>query len=410
MKERCSFYGSRARFYFESTLTHVDDIMDTAHKTGTGSIIVFPCPCCGEHICPMRDNLVGWIDAQSDREASERATWSCPACGECFDDARRRKALATSKLIHRGQTVDRSGKIHGNAPSTLTLSVRWTASTNAFSETSIIGKKEWSAKYAQTPEQSEASVRALLQFTYATPVPSSTSVIDSLDVRRLIGRQGESLRGEVPSNCLLLSAGVDLRTTELHWCVVAHCENGVRIVDFGLLDTLHDKMDLDAAIREVVLRAQAELRAKFPAIKIVLCDAGWKPDPVNLACESDPVWFACKGFGSSGLSQDYTKPRSDKSARVIGSSWHAAEVRGKLLIELDSTEAKARLHRGLAVEDISASHAVLMPMCEPDDLREFAYHLTSEVAEEKFVAGKGSKPVGENFASKTTGWTLLPMP
>ncbi len=198
LRERTAAFGSRARRYFECTLTTRAGVMWVAHQTGSGGTVVFPCVGCGAHIHPERDHLVGWQEAQSELKAKELTRWTCPKCGQLLEESDRKRALRSAKIVHRGQTVEPDGSISGPKPETQVLTVRFGASANTFREPGLIGVDEWKIKYQMNQESGEAKSRALSVWTYATPAKDDAVIVDPLDVQRLLVRldktSGDSVR------------------------------------------------------------------------------------------------------------------------------------------------------------------------------------------------------------------------
>ncbi len=111
-----------------------------------------PCPHCEVWISPERDDLIGWDSAKSENEAADIGFWSCPNCGEKIGEEDRKASLLEAKLVHRGQAVDKQGRITGDPPDTSRLFFRATAFHNLFLSAGSIAKDEWRA--LQIPEDS----------------------------------------------------------------------------------------------------------------------------------------------------------------------------------------------------------------------------------------------------------------
>lgn len=397
LRERTAAYASRARRYFECTLTTESGVMWTAHQTGSGGTVVFPCFGCGAHIHPERDDLIGWEAAQSELRAKEATRWTCPRCGQLLQEQERKTALRSAKIIHRGQQVEADGTISGPKPETQVLTVRFGASANTFREPGLIGVDEWKIKYQLNQETGEAKSRALSVWTYATPAKDDAIVVDPLDVQRLLVRIGDNKRGFCPADTWLLTGGVDIRKTQLHWFVIAWTERGPRLVDFGIERVPSSDMPIADAILSAGEAVQDIFLAGFPVIDSdqsmsvsrVLADAGWQTDEVEELCSKDDAWLPSMGFGTGMLREKkYNKPKNEKSARIIGNGWHIAEVRGRLLVEIDANRGKSALHKALTNEPDSP-HALLFCDASPQDLREMVYELTAEVQKDRWKPGVG---------------------
>ena len=122
----------------------------------------------------------------------------------------------------------------------------------------------------------------------------------------------------------------------------------------------------------------------------VLADAGWQTDEVEELCSKDDSWLPSMGFGTGMLrDKKYNKPKSEKSARIIGNGWHIAEVRGRMLVELNANQWKSALHKALTNEPDSP-HALLFCNATPQDLREMVYELTAEEQKDRWKPDRKS--------------------
>jgi phage terminase large subunit GpA-like protein len=398
LRGRTSFYGSRARIYHECTVESEHGIMWTGHQTGSGGQVVFPCPGCGAGIHPEREHLIGWHDLETEIRAKQAARWSCPACGILFDESQRKQALRSARIIHRGQHFI-NGEVHGANPETEVLSVRYGASANAFSEAGMIGVAEWQIKYQMETEAGESKSRALDQWTFATPIKETAIVVDPLDIQRLLMRQGKTQRGFCPADTELLTAGCDVRKTQLHWYVIAwRRDGGPRVVDFGIERVPSSDMPIGDAIQVAGETVQEYFQAGFPvegsedvlSVAQTLVDAGYQTDDVESLCAKDSTWLPAMGFGTGMLrDKKYNKPRNVRSARIIGNGWHVAEVRGRMLVELDANKQKSALHRALSVPDHESPHALLFCSVHQQDLRDMVYELTAEEQRDRHKPGVG---------------------
>ncbi len=398
LRGRTSFYGSRAKIYHECTVQRETGIMWQGHLLGSGGQVVFPCPSCGAAIHPEREHLVGWLDRETELRAKHATRWSCPACGILFDEAARKKALKQARLLHRGESFGPDGAVIGTRPETEVLSVRYGASANAFSEAGIIGVQEWKIRYQQSADAGEATSRALNQWTYAMPIKEDSITIDPLDVQRLLMRQGGTPRGTCPAGTYLLTAGCDIRKTQLHHFVIAwRHDAGPCVVEFGIESVPSHDLPLGEAILVAGEAVQEIFRNGFPvegggilSVALTLADCGYETDAVEILCSKDSAWLPAKGFGSGVLrDKKYIKPRSEKSARIIGNGWHIAEVRGRNLVELDANKQKSALHRALSVEDQDSPHALIFCSANQQDLREMVYELTAEEQKDIWKPGAG---------------------
>ena len=118
-----------------------------------------------------------------------------------------------SKLVHRGQTIDKDGNIKGDPPKTRTLGFRWSAFENLLKKTSEFGRREWLATRAEDIVSAE---RRLRQFMWAIPSDPEIEELRPLVPSEMRARKSERVgRGVCPANTLFVSAGVDIG---IHHC------------------------------------------------------------------------------------------------------------------------------------------------------------------------------------------------
>lgn len=261
--ERCT--------YVEGTVTIEEELPWALKPISTDSKIMTPCPHCEVWVAPERDDLIGWDAARSDREAAELAFWSCPNCGHRIEEHERKAAVLEAKLVHRGQTIDRRGRISGDGPDTSRLFFRAAAFHNLFLSAGSIGKDEWLA--SQIPEDSPdrfSADRQLCQFVhcipYISPMYAEDLILDKLAIgRRRIDDLPERI---VPADTQWLTAGVDVGEKKLWWLVLAtrvDAEGNIyrHVVAYGDEDVPSDRMDLDQALISALGDVHKLFRAGF---------------------------------------------------------------------------------------------------------------------------------------------------
>ena len=112
------------RIYKECTVSTSKGHTWKRYNDGTASRIVVPCVHCGEKVTPEREHLRGWQEAETESESLTLSHFCCPACGKAWTEQERLEAVLLSELIHKGQTIDAGGTIHGDLPATRTLGFR----------------------------------------------------------------------------------------------------------------------------------------------------------------------------------------------------------------------------------------------------------------------------------------------
>lgn len=274
--------------YVEGTVTIAEELPWALKPVSTDSRIVSPCPHCEEWIAPERDHLCGWDAARSDREAAELSWWSCPQCGEQIDEDQRRASVLEAKLIHRGQSVDRRGRLHGEPPDTGRLFFRATAFHNLFLSAGSIGKDEWVAQ--QIPAESTERVmadRQLCQFVHCVPYhdPRFDEDLD-LDKKAIARSRMELPHSIVPADTQWLTAGVDVGEKKCWYLVMATRVDAAgntfrHIVSYGDVDVPSDRMPLKKAVVQALLSVHQ------------LLQSGFVVDGTSTRRQPDQVWYDC---------------------------------------------------------------------------------------------------------------------
>jgi len=406
---RTNSFGRRARIYQECTVTHKKGRIWSDYALGTASRIVRPCPHCGDWVSPEREQLTGWVDAESIEEAREKSTWRCPSCGNPWTDDQRRAANASATIVHRGQEITPAGEIVGVAAETDTLGFRWSAIDNHFLDAGDIGADEW--KRARQSDL-QAGERYMLQFMYATPI--EIDIVDSaeLSITAIAQRQRPEGRGVVPPDFRVVTVGADISKYRIYWIALAWSADArCHVLDYDQIEVPSREVGFEKA----VLIALSELRdicetgwksdegRKRP--NLVWIDSGWqgeeKEKPVYAfvaSCRGD-IYQACKGYGAGQERKFYSRPKATGSSVVsIGEGYHFARLpKHKIkLVEIDANQWKSFFHARLTtpVFDPKANGPVYRPgtlTLFKESSREhltLASHFVAEKKVEEFKRGR----------------------
>lgn len=395
--------SGQARIYLESTVTIEEGRIWQEWSQGTSGEVVFQCHSCAEWIAPGRDNLIGWHDAKTESEAELLSRWACPVCGIVFDDVTRNRQLQGARLRHRGQTITPDGKAVGEIIPSKTMGFRYSASTNTFMTAGIVGADEW--KGAREVDQDNAE-KELLQWTWALPSKPKQQDVEPLDFKAVMNRQSQWPRGTMPSDVVLISAGVDVREKQLDWFVTAKRTNGQPLcIDYGFEPVLREASDLQTALKQAVRYLQEKFdkgwmiegTETFRGIDIALIDIGWETDTIRDALNNHQLWRRAKGFGYKQHSgANYSAPTTPKGSvyHQIGEGWHDVILtRGATRfreLHNNADHWKRRVHQSLTVA-ADSSAALLLPKTDrPDGRIEVAKQLTAEREQTVFEVGKGT--------------------
>lgn len=399
MGRTLAFDGAGTRWHiFECTVT--DELGSTwqGWKNGTESRLAMPCPHCGEYVTLGRGDLVGWQDARDVLEAREKAHWVCCECHHAWTDAERVAAAQRSVLVHRGQTVDSEGIVHGPTPRTETLGFRWSAVDNLFWTAGSIGAAEWDAAREEDVEIAE---RRMLQQYWAVATDPAKTEVSGLTYEAVIGRGAEWVRNEVPPDTQCIVTFLDLGTrSQCHWGALALRPGFTpHVVDYGVFAPswmqLGEEKALLAAMAEYRARCQEGFGAAKlkPTISGIDLSGSWAPH-VYKFCRQFPEFIPVMGFGRSQVDNKvYSHPNSRTGdVRLIGERYHKARIKaeGLDLLRVDADYWKSfLLARCLQPTTEPGAFTLFKTPGGPRDHTTLGRHFTAERIVREHVADKG---------------------
>lgn len=311
----------------------------------TRSRIVSPCPHCEAWICPDREQLVGWRDARTEDEVLELACFVCPACGLAIDDEARRTSLADCRLLHSGQSIDRSGRVIGDDPPTSTLWFHWNAWHNCLLNASDTAVDEWKASHLdEGTEERDNADRELSQFCWARAYESSLTKNEALNANKVRKRGRDLPRGLLPADTLFWTIGVDMGRWTGWWFATAFRRCGeLHVPAYGAFDVCRHGQDDDESSR--VKASLAEFAEGVVHIGLpmdgssglllprgVLVDMGYLPDDVAEFVRGqgrgfdENIWKCGRGRGLSVKRNNGTYHHPSKKTQQrpkIGVQWFA---------------------------------------------------------------------------------------
>lgn len=235
------------------------------------------------------------------------------------------------------------------------------------------------------------------------PLASNANQIEELTPARVLERTNDLPRSICPDNFPIVSAFIDVRLRQLHWCVVAweagplvpQLRSGA-VIDYGIFGLAPGTLDTNAISRglsELVPRilgnswtlpGRVEQGAP-PKVTDILCvDAGFKPDEVYEVLGAYPNAFASRGAGIGARN----KPMSEWAltpGEVAGWNWilqHEIDRKRERLIhwlQFDANAWKTSVSERLRSTPGSLGSISLWgSKDEGRQHRAFAEHLTSE--------------------------------
>ena len=90
-------------------------------QQGTRHHWCWPCPHCEEYFVP-RFNLLRYPLKAAPLEAARETFLECPACGGVINDEHKAEMNARGRYVAPGQTIDKTGTVHGDFPDSKTIS------------------------------------------------------------------------------------------------------------------------------------------------------------------------------------------------------------------------------------------------------------------------------------------------
>ena len=416
LEGRTRAYGSTKRVYLECTVSIESGRIWQEITRGSDSRIFRECVHCGAWVCPERDHLVGWRDAETELEAAERAAWACGACGELWTDEQRCAAARSAVLVHRGQKVLPGGQVVGEVPQTRTLGFRWSAIDNPFASTADLGAEEWRASRALDRENAEKKQR---QFIWCLPwVPPAVELTPLLpdEVAR---RTTELRRGIVPPDTVGIAVGIDTGKQRLHWHAAAIRQDGsVHVIEYGEqitnageVGTLRGLVDALTALHAYFSAGWQDETGKLWTPQQVWIDSGWHEHrtAVYQFCQvvnagrdlGQEIYRPMKGHGERQRSTTrYIAPRSKgNDVRYIGREYDLRFQKEEriLLVHVNSDYWKSELHQRLAMASSEPGAMTLYHAASPREHTEYSEHITAESQREQWIPGRGEVIVWERL-------------
>jgi phage terminase large subunit GpA-like protein len=259
--------------------------------------------------------------------------------------------------------------------------------------------------------------------------PEETVLIESgITPHRIQKKVNGYARKAIPTDCTLLTQGIDVRKVALHWVVRAWSTsgNGWSTIDYGVHEvhgTVHGSDEgLDLAIKRAILARLEEAKqadycktdGEILPIDLTCVDAGWRTEAVYAACaEAGLGVMPIMGFGrSSGCVQaNFSEVQRTTIDRKPGDGYFFSSKGNLWLVCADADRWKAWEHdRWMTAPD---KPGCMMLFGEPSDNPErlssdekshhsYARHICNEVEVEEPY--KGTIRRRWNAKSDNTHW------
>lgn len=409
---RSRAYGDNKRVYLECTVSIELGRIWQEIKNGTDSKIIRPCPHCSAWVAPEREHLLGWQQAESEGEARDRASWSCPACSVLWSEEERRESAKQSVLVHRGQEITPEGTVTGTPARTTTLGFRWSAIDNPFTTAAQIGAEEWRASKSKNRENAEKEMR---QFVWCIPYEPPELDLTPLDQDTIAARVTDLRKGILPPNTLGVAVGVDTGKRSLHWEAKAVTADGsMRIIEYGIQAVEADKLGVYRGLVEALTNLKNYFdRGPWTPAQVWI-DSGYHEhtDAVYAFCvqanaglkPGTECYRPSKGYGEGQVRTGrYVIPtHKSQDMLYVGKEFHIAKVRrngrlvpGVQLVHVNSDHWKSELHQRLAMPPNEPGAVTLYQGVDAAEHSEWAAHQVAEKQVLKFLPGRGEVTVWE---------------
>lgn len=386
------------------------------YKAGTESRIVRPCPKCGEQVTPERKHFRGWQSADNEIDAGELAGFHCPECGKKWTDEERFSANQQSRVIHRGQVINKGGKVAGPLPKTRTLGFRWSAVDNSFRSSKYLGSLEWSK--AREVDQ-EAAQRELNQFQYATPIKPDDADDEFLDPYAAMKRIGTTKRNIVPADHDIVTVGTDVGDKRIHWVAISwsSLDACCQVINYGTVKVFSRRLGADKAIRAALRYLRDNILAggfqvegsseSIPPLQWWI-DAGWRNKVVYKfirECEGLEAWkdrvrpYVGRGAGTQYKYKWTEKHRTDRNVTYVGEDYFFARQRkfGVQLVIVNADAWKsfvqARMMQEIIDEDGELQAGAMTLFVPETDHSHYCRHLAAEQETTIFIPDQGEVKV-----------------
>lgn len=415
---RCEAFDNRKVIYGECTVTTKANIVWSKYQSGSASKIVVQCRHCSEWVCPERNHLAGYHEAQNEIDAGLAATFFCPNCGGFWSPEDRQAMNRNHRLLHKGQTIDAQGHISGEPPKTRRLGFRWNAFNNLFKTPASLAEREWNAMSTA----SEVDEIALRQFVWAMPTEPTEFESIPLD-RQAVEAKIVSLlpRGLAPAATEFLVAGCDVGDHLLHWTVAATLNLGpnhwsTHVVNYGLIEVPSRELGIERGLEIAFQQLRDFMEAGFTVEQRgeawapwqVFIDSNWRPDAVHRLCRLfGNRYRATQGRGKGQLvSEDYVAPTAtSKNIIELGPRWHVSHQpeRGVDLLQFDTNRFKSAVHDGLRIPVGQPGSFTVFQAGWKEHLK-FSHHLIAEKEVVTFDPRKGMTTEWQRVGEKANHW------
>lgn len=298
----------------------------SAVEEGTDSRLHYACPTCGAFQTMSMDSVR--YERHDQACVGGSARYVCVACGTAHLESAWREMLRRWLVVHRGQTVDGVGdaaRVVGPIPETPRFGIRWSRLESPRKSLHTLCASHARATWYLNDRFDHGPMRSFVQ-DYMTR--GYTDDIDGGRTDLVEGKLIESSnmagynRGEIPSECDLVTVGVDIQLRRHYWLAVAFdADDSWYVIDWGR-DAIAGDMEqpkpeqrIDGLERIDTLMRTGWRSSKGVLIPFAACDTGFRPDELRpWIAEHRQRWMAAKGAGEELVSRMVKPPHGTRVA------------------------------------------------------------------------------------------------
>ena len=310
-------------------------------QQGTRHHWVWPCPHCEEYFVP-RFNLLRYPLKVGPLEAARDTFLECPACGGVINDTHKADMNARGRYVAPGQTIDKTGAVHGDFPDSKTISFWVSGLASPFvsfgERIAVLVEAQQSGDDGMVQQAVNAGFGELYS-------PGGGEVPEWMELAEK-SRAATYSRGEVPADVLYLTLAADVQRHSIPWVIRGF---GARasswLVNYGYLRGDTTEPEIWQALGDLV----SEPIQGLP-IRLAFIDSGFRPGKVD-TLPLNRVYEFCRRFmrrvrPTKGSSAPMRTPLIMSKIEVRRKDGRAATF-GLDLVRLDTDHWKSWVHERL---------------------------------------------------------------
>lgn len=369
-------------------------VLALADEHGTGTRPWLQCPHCGRH------QLVNWSDqvrykGDDEETARESARIYCRHCGAAWDDMDRQQAVRGLLMVHRGQSVDETGKVVGPLPRTRSLGLIWTALDSSLSDLGELAVEHYRAAKALHPdaidqEPSHDLMRKFVRYrecrTYHDDEDTEDGESETISRQLLARKFGEHgfadvdrfadecgsryVATSIPDDCIGAVLAADVQADRIYWSLIGYSSTAVTwdlAWGYQYGDAAHGAFTLETIAAAIDACDSYATEIGVPISKRVI-DTAHQPDGLIRYLKDNREWRGIHGVAS--LQKRLARRAGD--AAII--SWDPKWKPGLGRYEVIATEARRSVHQAYMSEpgepgsailprNLKPGHSYLMHLC-----------------------------------------------